>query len=873
MYSSVYFSRQSNMVHCWEYNEEGKKVYKKEKGDFYFYIQTDEETEYKSIFGDNLKRKDFATAGKMREAKEMYKSAGRKLFESDVAVENRYLLDKWSGIDFEKPKFDVHFLDIEVHSERGFPKAEHAEWPITVITVYSTKYEKFFVFAERDFDRNYKDEDGNQVLSERDWVKTFDTEEELLETFIAFVKKTHPDIISGWNSNLFDLPYIINRSYKLLGEKKTNALSPIGQIKAVTKKLRFGREQEIYEIAGINLIDYIDLYKKYVPREQSSYKLDYIAKVEIKENKLAYTGSLKDLYNNDWQRYIEYNIQDVALLKRLDEKLGFIDMMMGICYNCRCPFEQFQKTVRVLDGAFISRLMLDKIIVPDADPSEDAEYDGAFVKDPRVGVWEWIISYDATSLYPSIMMQHNISPETKVYKCNRRATDIIKSILSGDEVESWEKNVEATEDGMTVENMVQEIKDNKFSIASNGAVYRHDKPGIISKFVKEWFDKRQYHKKLQFKCHDEGDKDGEKLNKMLQQNYKILINSVYGYVGTIYSRFYDKDNALAVTATGQEVIKTAMDSVDTFFRDKWADSGPGKKVGATPVPQTVVYGDTDSLYTHAGAVLESFGYKDFDDTEKAAKFLDEKVSPIFVKVIDAAEQKLALKAQNCPECMITFKREMVARRGIFIAKKRYVAWVIIGEDGPVKPGSSHEIEVKGLESVRSTTPETVREWLEQFYKLLLQTQDKKKVNDFVKSIYTQMVNSKPQEIAKNSSANNIEKWTSISGAAEKGTPYHIKGCIGYNGLLKRAGLEDDYEEIFEGDKVKVVYIKNCTEFMDYPYDVVSFKGNLPKEFGAVIDYDKMAQNVWVKPLQIFYELYKWQMPSFDTEDIEDIFGM
>jgi len=298
-------------------------------------------------------------------------------------------------------------------------------------------------------------------------------------------------------------------------------------------------------------------------------------------------------------------------------------------------------------------------------------------------------------------------------------------------------------------------------------------------------------------------------------------------------------------------------------------------VGMVDSPHTFFANDIlvhNSLYTHAGAVLESFGYKDFDDIEKASKFLDEKISPIFVKVIDAAEQKLALKAQNCPECKITFKREMIARRGIFIAKKRYVAWVIIGEDGPVEPGSNHEIEVKGLESVRSTTPEKVRELLEEFYKILLKTQDKKKVNDFTKSIYNQMVNSTPDDIAKNSSANNIEKYTGFDGSAEKGTPYHIKGCIGYNMLLKRAEIEDDVESIYEGDKVKVVYIKGCTEYPDYPYDVISFKSNLPDQFGAMVDYDKMAKNVWVKPLTIFYDLYNWQMPSFDTEDIEEIFG-
>jgi DNA polymerase elongation subunit (family B) len=324
-----------------------------------------------------------------------------------------------------------------------------------------------------------------------------------------------------------------------------------------------------------------------------------------------------------------------------------------------------------------------------------------------------------------------------------------------------------------------------------------------------------------------------------------------------------KDNKMQYEIDEVEPIEY-LGEIDDYFYD----------VGMVDTPHTFFANDIlvhNSLYTSAGNVLRSFNWPHINDIEKTSKFLDEKITPIFVKVIDAAEKKLALKSMNCPDCKITFKREMIARRALFLAKKRYIAWVIIGEDGPVTPDSSHEIEIKGLEAVRSSTPEGVRTAFKEFYKSLIKTVDRTIVDNVVRDTYNKLMQCSPLDIAKNSSANNIQKYTMFNGEPDKGTPSHIKGCIGYNKLLKLANLESDYEHIMEGDKVKVVYIKGCDRFPTYRGDVISFKSKFPKELLLNVDMEKMVDKMYIQPLQQFYDIMGWQLPSTKTENIEDFF--
>lgn len=604
-YSAFYFQYRTSMIHWWEYNESNEKIHHRRRAPLFFYMK-DKKGEFTSIYGDKLKKKYYNTIGEYNDARKMYKDAGRKLFESDVNVVNKFILENWSDKDILVPEFDIHFLDIEVHSESGFPRPEDADHPVTVITVWSTKRKKFYIFALKEFNSDFlKDPETGEM---KHWIKTFETEEELLKMFIKFVRKMHPDILSGWNSNFYDIPYIINRSNKILGERETSKISPVNMIKKRMVKIRNKNgnitEKEKFEIAGINCIDYLELYKNYTQNERESYTLDFIAKTEKCGEKLKYDGTLKELYHNDWQKYVEYNVQDVQLLINLDNRLQFMDMMIGICYNCRIPFEQFAITTKVLDGAFMSRLMKDKIALPDVSGSEKMyQYIGAYVYDPDVGVHEWVLSFDATSLYPSIMMEHNISPETKYGKVNENEAKIIMDILEGKDVDSSNRNFEV-ESGETCDELAKFIKENNFSIASNGTIYRHDKKGIVPKFVEEWFNKRKYHKKKMIEAEKNCNEEEKKLQYGLQLNYKILINSVYGYLGTEWSRLYDPDNATAVTTVGQECLKSTINAIDSYFRE-WQTTKIGKKLKAVSVDKTVCYGDTDSVDKNTKLTLEN----------------------------------------------------------------------------------------------------------------------------------------------------------------------------------------------------------------------------------------------------------------------------
>lgn len=882
MYSSVYFNRFNSKIHAWEYNEEGKKIHNEYQAPLYFYLK-DESGEYTSIYGDKLKRMTFDSYQKMKEARDMFKSAGRTMFESDIDPESRFIFDTYSGKELKIPVMDIHYIDIEVHSEKGFPKPDVAEHPITIITVFSTKHNKWFIWSEKEFSTDFdiKIKKGKTPSDDvivkfstlNPWIKICKDEKEMLQSFIAFIKKFHPDIISGWNSSGFDIPYIINRSNKLLGEDATKQLSPVKYVRKIVKKSRFGKSQEIYEIAGINSIDYLHVYKKYVPGEQESFKLGHIAEIELGESKLEFKGTLKELYRNDWQRYCEYNIQDVNLLCLLDGRLKYMSMMINICYNCKIPFEEFDKTTKVLDGAFISRLMLDKVILPDVVHTDafEEKYEGAYVKEPIPGIYDWVMCFDATSLYPSIMMQHNMSPETKVMVVSQTDADFISEYLTNNIHDDDTRLDEYTSANKTFRDVIQIIKDNGYTIASNGAIYRHDKEGVVSKFVKEWFDNRVHHKNMMKKAGKEGNTVAEQYHDSSQYIMKIFINSVYGYVGSKYSRLYDRDNALAVTVTGQYAIKSVEKAMVKFFTQDWENTDNGKKLKVKNLQHTpAIYFDTDSAYLHVGQVLRAFNYPHINDKEVCLKFIQEKMEPFFQKIITNEMQIFTKKKMNAKECKISFKREMISRRTIFMAKKRYIAYILDMEGKIIPDGDDHEIEAKGIELVRTSIPKTVREWMKELLTIVLKNVDKKASDEKIKEVRHVFHNIDITSIAKIISINNIEQYTDSSGNPTLGTPQQVKSAIGHNLLIEKNNLEDFVEKIHEGDKVKLVYLK---ENPLYKFNAIAFKDNLPKEFklDQYVDYDIMWEKLFVDPMTKIYDTIGWKMPNFDQEDITDLF--
>lgn len=953
MYSNVYFSRRKSLIHYWEYDESGEKKHNTAPAPLYFYTKSPTGT-YKTIFGDNAKRIDCDNLTEYKERTERYKEMGMGLFESDIPVETKFIVNNYLGKELKVPKFDIHFLDIEVHSEEGFPKPEDANFPIVIITVWSTKHNKFFVFTEKDFDTTKLEKEHNEVFVKYVHPK----EEDLLKCFISFVHNEHPDIITGWSSNSFDIPYIINRSKKVLGERATAKLSPVLAIKEREFHVSEIKIEKRYEIAGISTLDLLEVYQNYTFSDRENYKLGYITKLELGEEvtKKEYNGSLADFYNNDWQGYAEYNIQDTRLLRFLEDKLGYLKMLVNFCYGCRIPFDFYQKTTKILDGAFISELAKDGIVLPDVNRDLiKGTYPGGYVKEPLGGVHDWVVSFDATSLYPSIMMGWNISPETKVAVINK---DKINNILKAfdnlpcyeDEVTYKGKKMSLTEfmehvklvgikkineaggfhtivNGAVVDNIsrciagkdyenisffwndeetdvnnaVETIKKENYCLATNGVIYSQNVKGVIPRFVETWFNERNKYKKLMLVAEDNNKKDDIKYYHLLQLNYKILINSVYGYLGTVHSRFYDYDNAVAVTITGQSIIKQCGNSTESYF-SKWSGTDLGRKYNAKDIKNFVIYNDTDSIYLSFGKLFESIGYdyrnkkiehvknyimfgKECDNEEIFGQQIDKKqvggwdkskrdevenscksLQNLIATFISKQMGKLTTSL-NCKQNRISFKREAIAVRAIFLEPKKYVYWVLNSEGVEMD-----KMKAVGVEIVRSSTPILVQKHLKNIIFDILRKSDPLHAEAQIREFREKFFAASPEAIAFPKTVNNLDTYgEKIDNGTAKSIPIHVRAARVYNDAIgNNPKLRKIYDYIYEADKMKFVYMKTNATCQE---NVLGFKDKWPVELNleSYIDYELQFRKTFLGPIERFYGLLNWNMPNLENKNVQSLF--
>jgi DNA polymerase elongation subunit (family B) len=914
MYSSLYFSPKESEIYCWEY-ENGVKVLNKHPAPLFFYVKdtNNKDTEYKTIYGDPAKKVEVSSWKKYKDAIERYREWGTQTFESDVAVETKFIISNYLGLELTVPKFDIHFLDIEVHSDVGFPRPEEANHPITIITTWSTKHEKFFIFCEKDFDESFITKNGEKCEK-----FVFPNEEDMLREYMAWVRNEHPDIISGWNSNGYDIPYIINRARKLFGysenergyteEDGAAAMSPINVIR--TRKIpvdEFNFDIK-YEIAGINLLDYMEVFQNYTFSEQESWKLGHIAGLELGETKLEYDGSFADLYK-DWQKYVEYNVQDVRLLRKLDAKKKFLKLLITFCYGCRVPFEHYVKTTKVLDGAFLSKLAMEKVVLPDVNRKlieemkiKNEKYIGGYVKQPEAALHEWTESFDATSLYPSIMMGWNISPETKICVVDKKFVKPIAKCLAGAADNTEELFI--MKQRMTISELAGLIKEKNWCMAANGAIYKTDVQGVIGRFVKEWFNMRKAYKKKMLKAKDDHDEVMASEYDGLQHNYKILINSVYGYLGTPHSRLFDWDNAIAVTMTGRAITTTCISAIDGYFSsDAWVNNTKFRneeKQSNTPIDNTIIYGDTDSLYISFGRILKSYGFNyetmdpevvknylifgvqknnaDFYDKlskEEREKLEDsaDSIQNFVANIINNSMKSLTLRHFNCPENLIYFKREAVASRAVFLeAKKHYVMWVLNTEG--VELEEKKRLKVVGIDIVRSSTPPLVRKELKEVIKNILVKLDRDHTVGELSKMYDKFLAAKPEEIAFPSSVRDIKKYVQKlkEDGKFKSTPMHVRAAILYNQMLEEnPTLKRKYDLIHNGEKMKYVYTKTSDK---WKHDIFGFKDAWVKELGVEDNINRREQfhRAAISPVEDFFNILGWSLPDLDCHDMKGIFN-
>jgi DNA polymerase elongation subunit (family B) len=773
------------------------------------------------------------------------------VFESDLPKETRVLTDLYLNEDTSSEGNITLFFDIEVSMENGIPNTENPNNEITSIALYDPLVKKYEVFV-LDKRQLYTDRDSKETA-----VHFCADEVDLLHKFINSYEQIRPTIISGWNSNGFDVPYLYNRIRQVCGKGTANRLSPIGRVK-------YSERMERYKIAGVSSLDYLDLYKKFTYTQQPNYRLDTIGRLEVGMGKVDYEGSLDDLFRDDLDKFIEYNLQDVRIIVDLDKKLNLIDLVRGICHIGHVPYEDYGMSSRFLEGTIVTYLHRKGIIVTDKpkdgreqmDATGDREgFAGAYVQEPVPGLYDWVYSLDLQSLYPSIIMSLNISPETKVAK-----------VLNFDMEQHFRKEIIAyvvqemgndTTVELEYDAFVQFIQENNLTMASNGVLYSTISKGIIPEVLEEWFAKRVEYKNLMKKYTNEGDKVQAAYYDQRQHIQKIFLNSLYGVLGLPVFRFYDVDNAAAVTLTGQDVIKTTA----KFINLKYEKTTGEKK-------DHCVYVDTDSVYFPAKPLFT------VGSTDALAATID--IAYDMESGLNKFYDSMAKRMFNCDSHKFHIKGESVAKTGFWVAKKRYALDKVY--DLETRQTVS-KLVVKGLDVVRSSFPKAFREFMTQMLKDILGRVDKSELDDKILALKTSLKTRHYLEVARNTSANNISQFAAGEGGGginrfKKGTPAHIKAAIVYNRLLTHFDIQTRYEPIADGAKIKYVYLKDNPLHID----ALAIKGyqDPPQIVDMVTEYidtDALFENELRNKLDDFYTALNWgNIPTEINQNANDFFS-
>jgi len=884
MYQNIYFDKKTNTCHLWD----DKKGYTNFVFRPYAYRKRPN-GKYKSIFGDDL------------EKVYSFNPKDPSLFESDVPIETRILIDAYEDTDDLSEGHRVLYLDIEVSTEGGFPNVNEADKEITAIAICDGVTQKYTAFIlDRDGKLEQFSKDNVEVLS-------FTTEESLLSHFITKWEEIQPTIVTGWNSNDFDMPYLYRRMKSVIGGSQAKRMSPIGitYINDWSKKL---------VIAGVTHLDYMRLYEKLNIKKEPSYALNAIGKKIVGMEKITYKGSLDDLYKSDINKYIEYNLNDVKIIVALEKKLQFIELARAICHKGHVPYDCYQMSSRFIEGAILMYLRR-KGQVAKNKPLEGREeyeqrmdeneegFEGAYVKAPVPGRYEWVFDLDLTSMYPNIIISLNISPETKIGVIDRIEYDD-KHIADRrkDLTDDWQNLSDNTQKETPLEQYIEQrlygysakmytqnrvstyhiggnayshddfkklVNDSKLSIASNGVLYYKETTGVIPEILVKWFDERKEMRKMAKKYHEQGDEGMYEFYEQRQKVQKVLLNSIYGVLGLPIFRFYDKDNASAVTITGQDIIKTTGKAINEYF----------KKTLNETEGDWVIYTDTDSCFASALPIIEKNMPKIDQNDEKQMTEAILKVTGEVQSFVNKFYDMMAVRFFNIEKHRFDAKQEVIAKTGFWLAKKRY-AQFIINKGGIV----CDEMEVKGIDVVRTSFPIQFRKFMQQFLDDILRKTDKSIIDqNILNFLESNLINSPVIEIAKNTSVkfkSGGETKTDYNPKSRnkfkyiKGTTAQAKAALFYNDLLQHWELDKIIPPIFHGQKIKWVYLKNN----EYGSECIALKadGTDPDKImdfiNQYVDRNAMYEQELKGKLVDFYQILKWDYPSVESRKAEEFFN-
>ena len=810
--------------------ENGKRYEHRDEFFPTLFVKSKKKTKYKTLDGQAVEE---INPGTVRECRDFYKRyedvEGFEIYGNDRYI-YQYISEKYPDdeIKFDISQIKLITLDIEVASEQGFPDVESCVEEILAITIQDYTTKQIITWGSKPFQNNRKDVTYHHCS----------TEHALLTSFIQYWMQDVPDVITGWNIQLYDIPYICKRLNRVLGEKLMKRMSPWGLCSEGEVFIN-GRKHTTFDVGGVCQLDYLDLYKKFTYKAQESYRLDYIAKVELGQQKLDHSefDTFKDFYTKGWQKFIEYNIIDVELVDRLEDKMKLIELALTMAYDAKVNYNDVFYQVRMWDTIIYNYLKKRNIVIPPKNRSSKSEkYAGAYVKEPKPGRYDWVVSFDLNSLYPHLIMQYNISPETL---CESRHPTV------------------------TVDRLLQEqeVIDGDYAVCANGAQYRKDVRGFLPELMDKMYSERVIFKKKMLQAkQDYEKKPSNKLTKEIarcnniQMAKKISLNSAYGAIGNQYFRYYKLANAEAITLSGQVSIRWIENKINQKMN----------KILKTEDVDYVIASDTDSIYLHVGPLVEAV-YKGREKTnEGVVGFLNKVCETEFEPFIEGSYEALAGYV-NAYDQKMFMKRENIADRGIWTAKKRYILNVWDSE------GVRYEepkLKMMGIEAVKSSTPAPCRAMIKDALKLMMNGTEED-VIDFIDKSRNKFKSLPPEEISFPRSASDVVKYRAHSTIYSKGTPIHIRGALLFNHYVKKHNLDNKYSLIQNGEKIKFCYLKKPNIIHE---NVISFIQDFPHEIGLdkYIDYDIQFEKAFLEPLKIILDAIGWNVEK--TVNLELFFS-
>ena len=799
--------------------KDGEQVMYRDTMSPVLFVPTEKSSKFKTLDDKNVKPLSFLTPRDARDFIKKYSEVDNFDIYGYERFLYQYIADKFpqDEIKFDMSVMNIITLDIEVECENGFPDVESASESILCISIKDLNTKKLIVWGTREYDNSRDDVEFVYCFSEQD----------LLDKFLNHWVQNTPDVVTGWNVYLYDIPYICRRLERVLSEKHMRSLSPWNLINYREFTIH-GRKNIAYDLGGVSCLDYLDLYKKFTYSNQESYRLDHIAFVELGQKKLDHSEyeNFKQFYTQDWQKFIDYNILDVELVDRLEDKMRLIELCLTMAYDAKQNYEDVYSQVKTWDNIIFNYLKKDHIVVPPKiSHKKDTAYAGAYVKEPKPGRYDWVVNFDLNSLYPHLIMQYNISPET--LRQTRHPSASVEGILNG--------NVKV---------------DGKYAVCANGAQYSRDFQGFLPKLMEKMYNDRVIFKKKMIEAKKSYEKTPTKVLEKeisrcnnIQMAKKISLNSAYGAIGNEYFRYFRIANAEAITLSGQVSIRWIETKVNAYLN----------KVLKTEEVDYVIASDTDSIYLNLGPLVESV-YEGREKTDEGVVgFLDKVCKVKLEPFIESSYEELARNVNAYAQKMI-MKRENIADRGIWTAKKRYILNVWDSE------GVRYEkpkLKIMGLETARSSTPAFFRDKLKKAFTIIINDTNDDLIN-FIAEVRKETREQEIENISFPRGCNNLDKYRSSADLYKKGTPIQVRGALLYNHYIKKKKLQNKYPLIQEGEKIKFVYLQKPNPINE---DIIAYFQTLPTELNLnkYIDYDTQFEKSFTAPLKNVLETIGWQV--------------